>query len=374
MGTIVGAMLLLCLLLCILCRKRWRRSGARARVNALIHFPPRRSSCFQLCRRGSDTGSNWDGHSITFAQTEKTPEFPEEPLAIPMVYPQLPREYDRVLPRATTAEMGEVIDITASPPRTPRNTSPATSIHDMKRSNRSALLDVPTNAHPYLSVPGSSPFALDLDQQLTAPTPAAALGHSRRTIYSFLDFASGSSLASRRETSSSSQHAARRHSPQHTSTGSSTRSRMPIPFTSLSTPSRRSASGSGSGSQSFPYPLQAHAAAEPPSPGNSIPLTVSDIYFRPQDDISVSDGGATRPTSVPYSERPRVVESPVPMFQSPASPVILQRLLGRVVTASETTGQARHGHSHSVSSRLRSTPASPRTPLGPRERPPSFRR
>lgn len=302
-------------------RRRRARPQGRERLSNLIHWRQRRSSCFQLWRRDADAESV-DHQSVNYEPEKGTLPLGQD--VGPTDYPRPPREYAPGNRRTSARSSGAVIDIG------PQLSEEIFLADGLLRPNGSALLDATSDAHPYLTFNNPSPFAVDFDgtrRPATTPNASTTLMQPaqaattviRNTVHSFLDLASSISSSSRRNLA--------RHSRSSSGSG-----RSPIPVPLRGTSHSRGNSGS---SPSFPYPMLSPASRrgnggssgteEPPSPGHSIPHTVSDIHFRPADEVSDSDGMHTRPVS----GATRAGHPPLSthVFGSPASPVILQHLL-----------------------------------------------
>jgi hypothetical protein len=262
----------------------------------------------------------------------------------PAVLPRPPQEYNPRNSRTSTAWRDSLAFSATSDPYTTPAPAPIRKPTAPRRGSKTLLLGTKEQTTtPYLTFGrrGSRPAALqDLNRPIPEDVPGSVIDIRAEpepsAEYSFLDISTsnGSPSGTTHQLEPSERSARVVNRGSHVSSASSGNGNGVLRglfgrAQRLSRQSRQSQSGSGNGSgssPSFPYPFEAqgrHGSVPdtplngPPSPGGSVPQTVSDIHFRPVSEIT--DGFRTRPTSMPAP--------PVPEA-APPSTAIVQRLLG----------------------------------------------
>jgi hypothetical protein len=296
-----------------------------------------------------DVETNFDGEPISFTRYEK--KGPVEAFSPVVSLPRPPREYAPKDQRASVTWRDSLIN------QPDTYTVPTKRPTDKRRGSKTLLLSGTQASVPYLTFGRSdnppadirSSMIPDLTEDLVldirAPS-SAGVPVQHAPEQSFLDISSSGSPSSNHQSFPSSTNSERVNRGSHRSKSQRSRSRPPSGSSALgnsvlrslfprslrvSTGRQESTSGSGSAPSSFPYPFvaQGHHGSVPDSPVDqhghreSMPRTVSDIYFRPSDDIT-SDGLQTRPTSIPAPPQPHTAVEGLPV----SSPVIVQRFLG----------------------------------------------
>jgi hypothetical protein len=335
-----------------------------------------------------DAESVFDGQPITFKAYEKEKGKPAENWSPVAALPRPPREYAPGGQRASVAWRDSLAQSDAY-------TLPSPRAPDRRRGSKTLLLGDMLDAQSYLSFgrarqPPSNARGSVLPQivaeevlDIRAPTPAQTVP-SHAADASFLDIASSSSPSSKHLSFPSSSSSRQAHQGSHRSKRAS-RSQRASSNSGLGNAVLRSlfpralaiAPAASSGSGSLPYPFVGqgqHGADGPPSPGGSMPQSVSDIHFRAADDITDTDGALTRPVSMP-APRPTSIDG-----RPNGSPVIVQRFLG-MWRQPASAGAELHSFANTTHTApafqpppWSLSPVSPRTkgPAGPR--PPSMAR